>query len=108
MSQVVSNLLNNAAKYTPQGGRIELSAERDGSEVIIQVRDNGVGLTPGALPKLFELFSQVGKTLDRSQGGLGIGLALVKRLVEMHGGHVTAKAKAWGKAARSLSIFLST
>ena len=99
MSQVVSNLLNNAAKYTPKGGRIELSAERDGSEAIIQVRDNGVGFTPGALPKLFELFSQVGKTLDRSQGGLGIGLALVKRLVEMHGGHVTAKSQGVGQGS---------
>jgi CheY-like chemotaxis protein/two-component sensor histidine kinase len=99
MSQVVSNLLNNAAKYTPKGGRIELSAERDGSEVIIRVRDNGVGLTPEALPKVFELFSQVGKTLDRSQGGLGIGLALVKRLVDMHGGHVTAESQGAGQGS---------
>ena len=99
MGQVVSNLLNNAAKYTPEGGRIELSAERDNSDVIIRVRDNGVGLTSEALPKVFELFSQVGKTLDRSKGGLGIGLALVKQLVEMHGGQVAAESPGLGKGS---------
>jgi PAS domain S-box-containing protein len=99
MAQVVSNLLDNAAKYTPEGGRVELSAERDGSEVVIRVRDNGVGLTPEALTKVFELFSQVGKTLDRSRGGLGIGLAIVKRLVEMHNGHVTAESQGPGKGS---------
>jgi signal transduction histidine kinase/CheY-like chemotaxis protein len=99
MAQVVSNLMNNAAKYTPEGGRIELSAERDNSDVIIRVRDNGVGLTSEALPKVFELFSQVGKTLDRSQGGLGIGLALVKRLVEMHGGQVAAESPGLGQGS---------
>jgi PAS domain S-box-containing protein len=99
MAQVVSNLLNNAAKYTPEGGRVELSAERDGSEVIIRVRDNGVGLKSEALTKVFELFNQVGKTLDRSQGGLGIGLALVKRLVEMHGGHVAAESQGLGQGS---------
>ena len=99
MAQVVSNVLNNAAKYTPEGGRIELSAERDGNEVVIRVRDNGVGLTPEACTKVFELFSQVGKTLDRSQGGLGIGLALVKRLVEMQGGHVAAESQGLGQGS---------
>ena len=103
MAQVVSNLMNNAAKYTPEGGRIELSAERDHNgdhdDVIIRVRDNGVGLTSEALPKVFELFSQVGKTLDRSQGGLGIGLALVKRLVEMHGGQVAAESPGLGQGS---------
>ncbi|SFH58800.1 PAS domain S-box-containing protein [Nitrosospira sp. Nsp14] len=99
MAQVVSNLLNNAAKYTPEGGRIELSADRNGNEVVIRVRDNGVGLTSEALSKVFELFNQVGKTLDRSQGGLGIGLALVKRLVEMHNGHVTAESEGLGKGS---------
>jgi PAS domain S-box-containing protein len=99
MAQVVSNLLNNAAKYTPHGGKIELSAERDRNHVTIRVRDNGVGLAPEALPKVFELFSQVGKTLDRSQGGLGIGLALVKRLVEMHGGQVTAESQGLGQGS---------
>ena len=99
MAQVVSNLMNNAAKYTPEGGRIELSAERDNSDVIIRVRDNGVGLTSEALPKVFELFSQVGKTLDRSKGGLGIGLALVKQLVEMHGGQVAAESPGLGQGS---------
>ena len=99
MAQVVSNLLNNAAKYTPEGGQIELSADRDGNEVVIRVRDNGVGLTSEALSKVFELFNQVGKTLDRSQGGLGIGLALVKRLVEMHGGHVAAESQGLGQGS---------
>lgn len=103
MAQVVSNLMNNAAKYTPEGGRIELSAERDHNgdhdDVIIRVRDNGVGLTSEALPKVFELFSQVGKTLDRSQGGLGIGLALVKRLVGMHGGQVAAESPGLGQGS---------
>jgi PAS domain S-box-containing protein len=99
MAQVVSNLLNNAAKYTPEGGRVGLFAERDGSEVVIRVQDNGVGLTPEALTKVFELFNQVGKTLDRSRGGLGIGLALVKRLVEMHNGHVTAESQGLGKGS---------
>jgi CheY-like chemotaxis protein/anti-sigma regulatory factor (Ser/Thr protein kinase) len=105
MAQVVSNLLNNAAKYTPEGGRIELSAERDGSEVVIRVRDNGVGLAPETLPKVFELFTQVGKTLDRSQGGLGIGLALVKQLVEMHHGHVTVESQGLGKGSTFIVRF---
>jgi PAS domain S-box-containing protein len=99
MAQVVSNLLNNAAKYTPEGGRVELSVERDGSEVVIEVRDNGVGLAPEALTKIFELFNQVGKTLDRSRGGLGIGLAIVKRLVEMHNGHIRAESQGPGKGS---------
>lgn len=90
MAQVVSNLLNNAAKYTPEGGRIEVSAEQEGSEVVIRVRDSGAGLSAEAIPEIFELFTQVGRTLDHSQGGLGIGLALVKRLMEMHGGSVQA------------------
>lgn len=96
MAQIVSNLLNNAAKYTPKGGRIELSAKHEGRDVVIQVQDNGVGLTAEALPRVFEWFSQVGKTLDRSQGGLGIGLALVKRLVEMHDGQVMAQSEGLG------------
>lgn len=102
MAQIVSNLLNNAAKYTPHGGRIDVSAEREGTDVVIRVRDNGVGLTVEALPQVFELFSQVGKTLERSQGGLGIGLALVKRLVEMHAGQVTAHSEGPGQGCTFL------
>jgi len=99
MAQVVSNLLNNAAKYTRRGGRIELSVERVGSDAMIEVRDNGVGLTEEMLPRVFELFCQVGRTLDRSQGGLGIGLALVKRLVELHGGEISAHSAGIGQGS---------
>ena len=102
MAQVVSNLLNNAAKYTPDGGRIELSVAVEGDAALIQVGDNGVGLAAQALPKVFELFTQVGKTLDRSQGGLGIGLALVQRLVEMQGGQVSAESAGLGQGSRFL------
>jgi CheY-like chemotaxis protein len=91
--------LNNAAKYTPQGGRIALSAEREGNDAVIRVRDNGFGLAPEMLPQLFELFTQVGKTLEHSQGGLGIGLALAKRLVEMHGGNIEAHSQGPGEGS---------
>lgn len=88
LAQVVGNLLNNAAKYTPDHGQIELCARRDGDFAVISVRDTGLGIPPERLQDVFELFSQVNRALDRSQGGLGIGLALVRRLVEMHGGSV--------------------
>jgi PAS domain S-box-containing protein len=90
LAQIVSNLLNNAAKYTPAGGRIELSASREGGHAVIRVKDTGIGIPPEDLPKVFEMFTQVGRNLDRSQGGLGIGLALVKRLVELHHGTIEA------------------
>ena len=90
MAQVVSNLLNNAAKYTPFGGSIELSATRDGELAVIQVRDNGVGIPREHLEDVFQMFSQANRVLERAQGGLGIGLALVRSLVEMHGGSVSA------------------
>ncbi|MEF9929644.1 MAG: ATP-binding protein [Massilia sp.] len=90
IAQVVANLLNNAAKYTPTGGQIALSARRDGLDAVITVRDSGVGIAADALAGVFEMFSQIGRTVDRSQGGLGIGLSLVRRLVEMHGGSVAA------------------
>ncbi len=96
LAQVVSNLLNNAAKYTPAGGRIELSAERDGGEAVVRVTDTGVGIEAGQLAEVFEMFNQVGRTIDRAQGGLGIGLALVKNLVQMHGGTVTAESRGPG------------
>src|SRR6185369_240729 len=85
LAQVVANLLNNAAKYTEPRGRISLSTRREGAEVIVRVRDNGIGIEPGLLPRLFQLFTQGKRSLDRSQGGLGLGLTLVKSLVEMHG-----------------------
>ena len=96
LAQVVSNLLNNAVKYTPNGGRIELVARREAGAVVISVTDSGIGISPEALPLVFEMFTQVGRNRDRSQGGLGIGLALVRRLVELHGGSVTAESPGVG------------
>lgn len=90
LEQVLVNLLNNAAKYTNEGGHIWLSVQREGQEAVIRVRDSGIGIPPQLLPRIFDLFTQAYRTLDRSQGGLGIGLALVERLVAMHGGKVEA------------------
>ena len=99
LSQVISNLLNNAAKYTPEGGAILLSARREGGEVVITVSDNGVGIPADMLPRVFDLFTQVRDNLHRSHGGLGIGLALVKQLVEMHGGAIVAESPGPGKGS---------
>ena len=92
LAQVFANLLNNSTKYTDPGGRIELSAEREGSEVVVIVRDTGIGIPAEALPGIFTNFSQVDRSMDRSQGGLGIGLTLVKSLVAMHSGTVEASS----------------
>jgi PAS domain S-box-containing protein len=92
LSQVFMNLLTNAAKYTPEGGRIRLTARRDGGDVVVAVTDTGLGIPAEKLPSLFEMFFQVDGTLEKSQGGLGIGLSLVRRLVEMHGGTVGASS----------------
>jgi len=99
LAQVVSNLLNNAAKYTDEGGSIWLTVEHVGNDVFIRVRDNGRGIAPSALPNLFQLFYQVDRTLDRSEGGLGIGLSLVKSLVTMHGGDVWATSAGRGQGS---------
>ena len=88
MEQVVVNLLTNAAKYTDKGGNIWLTTQQEGDECVLRVRDTGVGIAPELLPNIFDLFTQADQSLDRSQGGLGIGLALVQRLVEMHVGRV--------------------
>lgn len=88
--QIVSNLLNNAAKYTPQGGRIEVRLGLDEAQVVIEVRDNGVGIATDLLPGVFELFTQAERTPDRAQGGLGIGLALVRSMVQLHHGEIQA------------------
>ncbi len=96
LAQVLSNLLNNAAKYTEASGTIWVRAERQGRWATLSVRDTGVGIPPAMLPRVFDLFTQVDRTLGRSQGGLGIGLALVKRLVEMHGGSVEVQSSGWG------------
>jgi signal transduction histidine kinase len=90
LAQVISNLLHNAAKYTPDGGRIVVSLVRSGGEAVIEVKDNGLGLPPEMLPRVFDLFTQVNRTLDRAQGGLGIGLSLVRHITELHGGSVAA------------------
>jgi len=99
ISQVVSNLLHNAAKFTPDGGRITLSAERDRDEAVIRVADTGIGIPPDMLPQVFDLFTQVGQTIDRAQGGLGIGLSLAQRLVEMHGGSIVAESPGIGRGS---------
>ncbi|KAH0439501.1 hybrid sensor histidine kinase/response regulator [Paraburkholderia fungorum] len=90
LSQMILNLLNNAAKYTPPGGDISLAASREGDEAVIVVRDSGIGIPREHLNSVFEMFSQLAPALDRSQGGLGIGLALVRGLAELHGGTVAA------------------
>jgi signal transduction histidine kinase/DNA-binding response OmpR family regulator len=90
LAQILGNLLNNAAKYTEPGGNVWLSVERQNGEVVFSVRDSGMGIPPDKLSTIFELFTQVERSLDRSQGGLGIGLTLVRNLVEMHGGSVRA------------------
>lgn len=99
LAQMLSNLINNAAKYTPDGGRIQLSAHTEGPEIVLRVTDSGVGIPGEMLTKIFDLFTQVGRSLDRSQGGLGIGLSLVRRLAEMHGGSVTAESAGPGQGS---------
>lgn len=97
--QALSNLLNNAAKYTPEGGHVELFVERQGGMAVLRVRDTGVGIAPEMRPRLFTLFSQSERTLDRAEGGLGIGLTLVQRLTEMHGGTVEAHSDGLGQGS---------
>jgi CheY-like chemotaxis protein len=96
LAQVVSNLLNNAAKYTEEGGRIELSVEASCDQAVLRVRDTGVGIAAAILPHVFDLFTQVQGSVSRSEGGLGIGLTLVRSLVEMHGGSVLATSGGLG------------
>jgi PAS domain S-box-containing protein len=102
LAQVFLNLLNNAAKYTPQGGHIWLNVERAKGEAVVRVRDSGVGIAAEMLPRIFELFTQVDGSLERSHGGLGIGLSLVRRLVEMHGGTVEARSEGLGRGSEFL------
>ena len=107
LCQIVANLLNNAAKYTPEGGAISLRAWREeteadpeNGEAVVEVKDSGVGIAADMLPRVFDMFAQVDRSVSRSQGGLGIGLALVKRLVEMHGGSVEAHSEGMGLGCR--------
>jgi len=97
--QIVTNLLDNAAKYTDPGGRIWLSAEQEGDDAVIRVRDSGIGIAPELLPRIFDMFTQAGMSLDRSQGGLGVGLSLVERLVKLHGGTVSAYSGGLGQGS---------
>lgn len=92
LAQVFSNLLNNAAKYTPGGGHIRLTATRDGNDITVSIKDDGIGISAEMLPRLFQIFSQAEPALERSQGGLGIGLSLVRGLVELHGGRIEAQS----------------
>jgi signal transduction histidine kinase/CheY-like chemotaxis protein len=99
LCQIVSNLLNNAAKYTPDGGRILVSAQREDGMAVVTVKDSGVGIPPAMLPRVFDRFAQVDRHSERAQGGLGIGLALVKQLVAMHGGEVDARSDGPGQGS---------
>ncbi len=96
LAQVISNLLTNAAKYTPSGGQIRVSAVRDGDEVVLHVRDTGIGITEEMLPRIFDLFAQDRQAIDRAQGGLGLGLAIVRSLVALHEGSVTVHSDGRG------------
>jgi len=99
LEQIVSNLLDNAAKYTPPGGRIAVRVRAENGQAVLEVEDSGVGISPELLPRIFDLFTQGERTLDRSQGGLGLGLALVRRLAELHGGTVSAYSGGPGSGA---------
>ncbi len=99
LAQVFLNLLNNAAKYTNRGGQISLSAHREGSDAVVSVRDNGIGIPSDMLSGVFDMFTQVDRSLERSQGGLGIGLTLVRRLVEMHDGSIEARSEGLKKGS---------
>jgi signal transduction histidine kinase len=98
--QIVGNLLTNAAKYTGPGGEIGVSIEVEGGDAVLGVTDTGIGIPPEMLPRIFELFTQVDPSIDRARGGLGIGLTLVRRLVELHGGSVTAHSAGLGRGSR--------
>src|SRR6185436_16110146 len=97
LAQVVSNLLTNAAKYTPEAGRIAVRARRDGGEVVLSVSDSGIGISAEALPRVFDLFVQGGRGIDRSEGGLGLGLTIVRNLIDRHDGSVSAASDGPGK-----------
>jgi len=99
LAQVFANLLNNAAKYTPEEGTISIVAELEGDRVLVRVRDNGCGIPAEMLPHVFDLFTQANRSLARSEGGLGIGLTLVRSLVEKHGGTVEARSEGFGRGS---------
>lgn len=105
ITQAIGNLLSNAGKFTPRGGRIQLSAGLENGQVFVRIRDNGMGIAATDLPRLFDMFSQIDTSLERSQGGLGIGLNLVKQLVEMHGGRVEARSEGIGRGSEFVVQF---
>jgi signal transduction histidine kinase/CheY-like chemotaxis protein len=99
LAQVFINLLNNACKFSEAGATISIGAERDGDEVVVRVKDTGIGIAPDKLESIFEMFEQVDKSLERTRGGLGIGLTLVKRLVELHGGRISVRSEGPGRGS---------
>ena len=99
LEQIFVNLLTNAARYTDHGGRISLDAGRDNGHVVIRIKDNGLGIPPEKLPQMFELFAQGDRALARSEGGLGVGLTIVRSLAELHGGTVHAHSEGAGKGS---------
>jgi signal transduction histidine kinase/DNA-binding response OmpR family regulator len=99
LAQIIGNLVTNAAKYTSPGGRIRVSATLDGQDVVLCVRDTGMGIDPEMLPRIFDLFTQDRQAIDRAQGGLGLGLAIVRSLVVLHGGTVTARSEGRGRGS---------
>jgi len=99
LSQVLANLLNNASKFTPQGGTVRLAVRREGEEAVLVVEDSGIGIPPEMLPRVFEMFTQVDRSLERAQSGLGIGLNISKRLVELHGGSISAHSEGVGRGS---------
>jgi len=100
LEQVLSNMLTNAVKYTPAGARIRVGLRADGCDAVLSVEDTGLGISPRLLPFIFDLYVQADRTLDRAQGGLGIGLTLVRRLVELHGGTIVASSEGEGHGSR--------
>jgi CheY-like chemotaxis protein/anti-sigma regulatory factor (Ser/Thr protein kinase) len=100
LEQVLTNLVTNAVKYTPSGGQIRVALRADGSDAVLSVEDTGFGISPRLLPSIFDLYVQADRTLDRAQGGLGIGLTLVRRLVELHGGTIVASSDGEGHGSK--------
>jgi PAS domain S-box-containing protein len=100
LAQIITNMLDNAVKFTPKGGSIDVDVLREGQEAVLRVTDSGIGIDPEMLPRVFELFAQAKQAIDRSVGGLGIGLALSRRLVDMHGGTITAISEGHGRGAQ--------
>lgn len=105
ITQAIANLLNNACKFTPRGGRIRVSVGAENRHAIVRIRDDGIGIAPEHLPRLFDMFSQIDTSLERTQGGLGIGLNLVKQLVEMHGGRVEVRSEGVGTGSEFIVHF---